>query len=103
MCNETPPDEFENDDKECMYQVPHEGELHDNDNRAMYLKLKEYLFNTTGYTWIEEFNRSDYGQAVFQAWSNHYNGMAELNKHTKLAKAELKSLHNRNKKYVHVI
>ena len=59
--DEMPWDEFENDEKEHMYQVPHEGKVYDKDNRAMYLKLKEYLINTTGYTWIEEFDRSEDG------------------------------------------
>ena len=68
--------------------------------RALYLKLKEYLVNTTGYTWNEEFDRSEDGQAAFQAWSNHYNGTTEPTKCTKLAKAELKSLHYRNEKYI---
>ena len=59
--NEMPPDELENNDKECMYQVPHKGKAYDEDNRAMYLKHKEYLIDTTRYTWIEEFDMSEDG------------------------------------------
>ena len=57
--DEMPLDEFMNDDVEHMYQVPHKGEAYDKGNRAVYLKLKEYLINTARYTRIEEFNRSE--------------------------------------------
>ena len=40
-----PPEEFQNNDKERMYQIPHKGKGHNKDNQTMYLKLKEYLID----------------------------------------------------------
>ena len=37
VCDDMLPDEFQNDDQERMYQIPHEGEAYDKDNQAMYL------------------------------------------------------------------
>ena len=32
VCDDTPPDKFQNDVEERMYQIPHEGEAYDKDN-----------------------------------------------------------------------
>ena len=71
VCDKMPPEELQNDDEERMYQLPHEGKGYNKDNQTVYLKLKEYLIDTNGYTWISDYNRSDNGRAAFQAWSNH--------------------------------
>ena len=37
---------------------------------------------------------------AFQVWSNHYNGPAKVDKHTKLTKGELQLLYYKNEKYM---
>ena len=56
-----PPDEFENDAKEQMYQIPLAGDAYMEDNKKVYLKLKEYLVETEGWAWIKTFDRSQDG------------------------------------------
>ena len=82
-----PPDEFENDAKERMYQVPLNGNAYMEDNKKVYLKLKEYLVETDGWAWIKTFDRSQDGQAAYQSWVNHYNGASKLDRCTQMAKA----------------
>ena len=77
-----------------MYQVPLAGDAYMEDNKKVYLKLKEYLVKTKGKT----FDRSQDGQAAYQSWMDHYNGAGKLDKHTQHAKAELDSLYYKNKR-----
>ena len=56
-----PPDEFDNDAEEQMYQVPLAGDTYMEDNKKVYLKLKEYLVETKGCMWIKSFDRSQDG------------------------------------------
>ena len=83
-----PPDEFENDAEKRMYQVLLAGDAYMEDNKKVYLKLKEYLVETEGGAWIETFDRSQDGRAAYQSWTDHYNGAGKLDKHTQHAKAE---------------
>jgi len=98
--DETAPANLETEEMRCMYQIQLAGEGYEKDNCAVYHKLKEFLVNTPGYAWIEEFNATKNGRAAFCAWTDHYNGPGELDKCIKLAKAELKNLYYRNEKYL---
>ena len=93
-----PPDEFENKAREQMCQVTLAGDAYTEDNKKVYLKLKEYLIETEGWAWIETFNRSQDGWAAYQSWTYHYNGAGELDKHTQHPKAELDSLYYKNER-----
>ena len=75
-----------------MFQVLLARDAYTEDNKMVYLKLKEYLIETDDWAWIKTLDRSQDGQAAYQAWTEHYNGAGELDKHTKHAKAELESL-----------
>ena len=66
------------------------------DNKKVYLKLKEYLVETDGWAWIKTFDRSQDGQAAYQSWVNHYNGASKLDRCTQMAKVELDSLFYKN-------
>ena len=92
MRDDTPPNEFEHEAEERMYQVPLAGDTYIEDNKMVNLKLKQYLIETNGWAWIENFDMSQNGQAAYQAWIEHYNGASELDKCTKQAKAELESI-----------
>ena len=81
-----------------MYQVPLAGDTYMEDNKKVYLKLKEYLVETEGWAWIKTFDRSQDGQAAYQSWTDHYNGAGELDKHTQHAKAKLDSLYFKNER-----
>jgi len=94
------PANLETEEMRRMYQIQLAGEGYERDNRIVYQKLKEFLINTPGYAWIEEFNGTEDGRAAFRAWTDHYNGPGELDKRIKLAKAELKNLYYRNEKYL---
>jgi len=95
-----PPDNLETEEMHRMYQIQLAGEGYESDNHAIYCKLKEFLVNTPGYTWIEEFNATENGCAAFCTWTDHCNGPGKLDKRIKLAKAELKNLYYRNEKYL---
>ena len=95
---EEEPDVFTDDAERRMFQIPLTGDGYEEDNRAVYRKLKAFLINTAGWAWIEPYNASENGREAFWAWSNHYNGQGELSKRTALAKASLVSLHYRNER-----
>ena len=44
-----------------MYQVPLAGDTYTEDNKKVYLKLKEYLVETKGWAWIKTFDRPQDG------------------------------------------
>mmetsp|Transcript_6862 Transcript_6862/g.12587 ORF Transcript_6862/g.12587 Transcript_6862/m.12587 type:complete len:356 (-) Transcript_6862:3563-4630(-) len=94
------PANLETEEMQRMYQIQLAGEGYERDNRAVYQKLKEFLVNTLGYAWIEQFNGTEDGRAAFRAWTDHYNEPGKLDKRIKLAKAELKNLYYRNEKYL---
>jgi hypothetical protein len=75
-----------------MYQVPLNGNAYNLDNALVFRKLKAFLVETPGYTWIESFNASENGHAAFLAWTTHYKGQGELSKHMAIAKAQLNNL-----------
>ena len=58
-----------------MYQGLLAGDANMEDNKKVYLKLKEYLVETKGWAWIETFDRSQDGQAAYQSWMDHYNSL----------------------------
>lgn len=90
------PEEFETEVQRRMYQLPVTGESYEGDNSTVYHKLKEFLYDTAGWAWIESFDTAEDGRGAFQAWCNHYNGEGELSKRTKLAKQMLDTLHYKN-------
>lgn len=90
--DEEAPDEFESEEQRRIYQIPLEGNAYNLDNASVFRKLKAFLVETPGYTWIESFNTSEDGRAAFLAWTGHYNGRGELSKRTAIAKARLNSL-----------
>jgi hypothetical protein len=92
------PAEFVDDAEWCMYQLPLTGEAYSMDNKSVYHLLKSFLFNTSGWTWIEPYDTMENGRGAFFAWTSHYNGQGELSKHTAMAKARVKSLFYKNKR-----
>ena len=90
------PAEFENDAQERMFQLPLTGEAYELDNGRVYRKLKEFLVDTPGAPWIEQFNASENGRAAYLAWTTHYNGVGELNKRVELAKTKLDTTYYKN-------
>jgi hypothetical protein len=85
--DEEAPDEFESDEQRHMNQIPLNGNGYNLDNASVFQKLKAFLVETPGYTWIESFNASEDGRAAFLACTTHYNGQGKLSKHTAIAKA----------------
>jgi hypothetical protein len=85
--DEEAPDEFESDEQCHMYQIPLNGNAYNLDNASVIRKLKAFLVETPGYTWIESFNASEEGRAAFLAWTTHYNRQGKLSKHTAIANA----------------
>ena len=74
-----------------MYEIPLEGVHFDNDNHKVYWKLKEFLVNMPEWAWVEHFDTSEDGHGACQAWTNHYSGCGELDKHTAHASAQIKA------------
>jgi hypothetical protein len=52
------PAEFVDDAKRHMYQLPLTGEAYSMDNKLVYHLLKSFLVNTSGWTWIEPYDKS---------------------------------------------
>jgi hypothetical protein len=90
--DEEAPDGFESDEQQRMYQIPLNGNAYNLDNASVFRKLKAFLVETPGYTWIESFNASEDGRAAFLAWTTHYKGQGKLSKRTAIAKARLNNL-----------
>ena len=80
----------------AMYDIPIMGEAYEKDNQKVYQKLKAFLVNAPGYAWIEDYDQTEDGHVAYMAWTGHYNGRAELNKHMSLAKVRLRSLYYKN-------
>jgi len=93
-----PPDEFDTDEQERMFQIALNGEAYETDNRSVYRKLKAFLVDTPGWAWIEPFDATEDGRGAYTAWCDHYNGSSELSKRTALAKAKLNQLFYKNEK-----
>ena len=89
---------FVDDFEERIFQMPITGPEFDSENRTVYRKLKAFLVSTTGYAWIEQFDKTKNGWQDFKAWVDHYNGTGELSKRTALAKSKLESLHYKNER-----
>ena len=60
-----------------MYQVPLARDTYTEDNKKVYLKLKEYLVETKGWAWIKTFDRSqdveqpiNHGQIIIMGQAN---------------------------------
>lgn len=98
--DEEEPDEFESEEQRRMYQLPLEGEAYEMDNATTYRKLKAFLIETPGYTWIEAFDTAEDGRGAYLAWTGHYNGQGELSKRTALAKTRLESLYYKSETYL---
>jgi hypothetical protein len=88
--DEEAPDEFESDEQCRMYQIPLNRNAYNLDNTSVFRKLKAFLVETPGYTWIESFNASEDGRAAL--WTTHYNGQGKLSKRMAIAKARLNNL-----------
>ena len=93
-----PPTVFVDDTEERMYQLPLAGPSFEEDNRAVYRKLKSFLIETPGWAWIESFDAREDGRGAFWSWSDHYNGQGELSKRTSLAKARIQNLFYKNER-----
>ena len=81
-----------------MFQMQLNGATFDEDNRAVYLKLKSFLIDTAGWAWIEPYDATKDGRNAYLEWSDHYNGPGELSERTALAKSRLASLHYKNER-----
>ena len=92
----TPPGQFTTTKEQRMYQFPHQGESYELDNQMVYWKLKAFLIDSPGWTWIEPHDASEDDWAAFLAWTGHYNGEGELSKCTAITKAKLENLHYKN-------
>ena len=78
---------FVDDFEEHIFQMPITGPDFDLDNCTVYRKLKAFLVSTSGYAWIEWYDKTENGRQAFKAWADHYNGTGELSKCTALAKS----------------
>ena len=92
------PGVYSNTAEERSFQLRLTGAAYEQDNNAVYHKLKTFLIDTAGWAWIESFDSMEDGRSAFLAWSDHYNGPGELSKRTALAKAKLGSLHYKNER-----
>jgi hypothetical protein len=81
-----------------MYQLPLTGKAYSMDNKSVYHLLKNFLVNTSGWTWIEPYDTMENGHRAFLALTSHYNGQGELSKRTAMAKAWVKSLFYKNER-----
>ena len=96
------PAEFVNDAEERMFSIPLEGAAFDTDNVTVYHKLKAFLIDTAGWTWIEPFNSTQDGHGAFWAWENHYNGQGELRKRTQM-KLKIKAMSSESKASAYIV
>ena len=78
--------------------MPITGPDFDSDNRTVYRKIKYFLVSTTGYTWIERYDKTENVRHYFKSWAGHYNGTGELSKRTALEKSKPESLHYKNER-----
>ena len=79
-----------------LYQYPHTGRHYDEDNKAVYRLLSDLLNGTTGYEWIQAFERSQNGRAAWLSLIEHYEGGEQRERRVAAAKASIKALHYKN-------
>lgn len=82
-----------NDDTEQLYQIPLVGQLYENDNKAVYLQLKQCVLNTEGWEWIKSYDANQNGRLSMQKLRLHYDGPAATSKRIALANQMIKELH----------
>lgn len=90
--DEAPPDDFANDDEQCMCGILLTGDACDKGNKKAHQKLKAFLVGAPSHPWIEAHDHAEDGRAAHASWAGHCNRRAELSKHATLAKARLHSL-----------
>jgi hypothetical protein len=95
---EVTPAEFTTMEEEGMYQFLLTGGSFELDDQTIYRKLKAFLIDSPGWTWIKPHDMMEDGRATYMAWTEHYNGKGELRKRTSLAKSKLESLHYKNER-----
>ena len=81
-----------------MFQIPLAGQAYQDDNKAVFQMLKEYLVGTVAYAWIKANSRFENGRAAYLDWDDHYNynGQGELIKQTNLVKLTIRTIHYKN-------
>ena len=62
----------------------------------MYRLLSDLLNGTTGYEWIQSFERSQNGRAAWTSLLEHYEGGEQRERRVAAAKASIKALHYKN-------
>ena len=92
------PMEFIDMAEERMFQLPLFGPRYDEDNCALFRKLKAILIDMAGWAWIKPFNAMEDGHGAFWAWSDHYNRCSEMSKCMALAKVHVDSLQQKNER-----
>ena len=97
-CAQVAPADFVDTVEERMYQLPLNGPAFEEDNRAVYRKLKSFLIKTPSYAWIESYDSTENGRDAYLTWLEHYNGEGELSKRTAMAKAKIDQAHYKSEK-----
>jgi hypothetical protein len=79
-----------------LYKFPLSGEYFAEDNRTVYRMLADLMVGTDGYTWIEEYDRSQNGRAAWLKLVEHYNGGGQQEKAIARAEALIRTTHYKN-------
>jgi hypothetical protein len=82
--------------EERRYQVALAGPEFNQDDKAVYLKLKGFCLDTPAWEWIREFDRQMSGRNAMIALRMHYEGEGEVSKRIGVAHATLDSSLYRN-------
>ena len=72
------------------------GPHFDRDNVTVYSIYKQWTLQTSGYTWIKQFDQSQNGRAAALAMFAHYDGPGEVKKRKATALDKLKKIHWNN-------
>ena len=94
----TPNYRFIDDDERCIYSLSFQGLGFQQDNKKVYIILKQILVEGPAWPWISGMDRTQNSRGAWISLVQHYDGPGEKERRIALATEQIKSLHYKDER-----